>query len=122
MISGMHLTLYSSEKAVDKLREFMRDVLRLPSFDAGGEWPIFYMPGEIGCHPDQEGHARKSARYELAFICEDLDATVADLKKRGVEFIQEIDDAGWGRLTSFSMPGAINAVLFEPRYRRPRPR
>jgi hypothetical protein len=122
MISGMHLTLYSSEKAVDELREFMRDVLRLPSLDAGGGWLIFHMPGEIGCHPDEEGHARKSARYELAFTCEDLEATVADLKKRGVEFIQEIHDAGWGRLTSFRMPGAINAVLYEPRYRRPRPR
>lgn|SRR5262245_35567210 len=121
MISGMHLTLYSSEKVVDELREFMRDVLRLPSFDAGGGWLIFHMPGEIGCHPE-EGRAGKSARYELAFICEDLDATVADLKKRGVEFIQDIQDAGWGHVTTFKMPAGINAVLYEPRHRRPRRR
>jgi hypothetical protein len=121
MISGMHLTLYGSENTVDKLREFMRDVLRLPLFDAGGAWPIFYMPGEIGCHPDEEAGPRKPARYELAFICKDLDATVADLKTRGVKFVQEIHDAGWGRLTSFSMPGAITAVLYEPHYRGPQP-
>jgi len=122
MISGMHLTLYSAESETDKLRTFMRDVLRLPSFDAGGEWPIFYMPGEIGCHPDEKATARKPARYELAFICEDLDATVVELKQRGVTFIGDIHDAGWGRLTSFRMPGAINAVLYEPHYRRPQPR
>jgi predicted enzyme related to lactoylglutathione lyase len=122
MINGMHLTLYSSDQEVDELREFMRDVLRLRSFDAGGEWPIFHMPGEIGCHPDEEAESGKPARFELAFTCKDLDATVADLKKRGVKFIQEIHDAGWGRLTSFSMPGAINAVLYEPNYRRPKSR
>jgi hypothetical protein len=120
MISGMHLTLYGSEKMVDELREFMRDVLRLPSFDAGGGWLIFQMPGEIACHPE-EGRARKPARYELSFSCEDLDAAVAELNKRGVEFIHDIHDAGWGRVTSFKMPGAINALLYEPHHHRPDP-
>src|SRR5262245_9702388 len=117
MIRGMHLTLYSSEKVVDELRAFMRDVLRLPSFDAGDGWLIFRMPGEIGCHPEEGSRARKSVRYELAFACGDLEATIAGLKKRGVKFVQKIEDAGWGRLTSFKMPGGINAVLYEPRYR-----
>jgi hypothetical protein len=119
MISGMHLTLYGSEKRVDELRAFMRDVLRLPSFDAGGGWLIFNMPGEIGCHPDEAASDRKSARFELAFSCDDVDKTVADLKQRGVEFVEEIHDAGWGRVTSFKMPGAIKAVLYEPRHRKP---
>ena len=48
MISGMHLTLYGSEKTVDELREFMRDVLRLPSFDAGGGWLIGVDPSNLG--------------------------------------------------------------------------
>jgi hypothetical protein len=118
MISGMHLTLYASETTVDELRAFMRDVLRLPSFDAGGGWLIFNMPGEIGCHPE-EGRAGKPARYELSFSCEDLDAAVADLRSRGVEFLHDIQDAGWGRVTSFKMPGAITAILYEPQHHRP---
>jgi hypothetical protein len=76
-------------------------------------FPCFGGTGEIGCHPDEEAEAGKPARFELAFICKDLDATVADLKKRGVKFVREIHDAGWG-LTSFRMLGTINAVLYEP--------
>jgi len=118
MINGMHLTLYGSEKTVDDLRAFMRDVLHLPSYDPGGGWLLFHLPGEIGCHPE-EGHGRKPARYELSFSCDDIEAAVADLEKRGVKFVHEIHDAGWGRVTTFKMPGAITAMLYEPRHGKP---
>lgn len=118
MINGMHLTLYGSDKTVEELREFMRKVLRLPSFDVGGGWPIFHMDCEIGVHPE-EGHGRKPARFELAFSCENLDAAVADLKQRGVEFVHDIHDAEWGRVTTFKMPGSINAMLYQPKYKKP---
>ncbi len=118
MISSMHLTLYGSEKTVEELRAFMRDVLRLPSYDAGGGWPIFRVPAEIGVHPE-EGRAGKSTRYEMAFVCEHLDETMADLKQRGVEFVHDVHDAGWGSVTTFKMPGGINALLYEPRHHRP---
>ena len=119
MINRVHVTLFSSEGTVEELRSFLRDTLRLPSFDAGGGWLIFDLPGEIGCHPDYEDGGAVEVGQELGFSCDDLDKTVAELKERGVEFVREIEDAGWGRLTLFRMPGGLEADLYEPRYRAP---
>lgn len=122
MIKTMHVTLYGSETGVEELRAFLRDTLKLPSFDAGGGWLIFYLPGEVGCHPDEGKRDRDPVGQELGFSCEDLDQTVAELKERGVQFVRDIEDAGWGRLTRFRMPGGLEADLYEPRYRKPRAR
>ena len=122
MIKGLHVTLYASEDKTDELREFLRDTLKLPSFDAGGGWLIFSLPGEVGCHPDEDKRDRDPVAQELGFSCENLDKTVADLKQRGVTFTREIEDAGWGRLTRFRLPGGLEADLYEPRYRKPKAR
>ena len=98
----------------------LKDVMLLPSFDAGGDWPLFYIPGEIGCHPAATGSKAKSPSLELSFTCDNLEKSVTDLKSRDVEFLQDVQDMGWGLLTSFKMPGGITGVLFEPQYRRPR--
>jgi predicted enzyme related to lactoylglutathione lyase len=119
MINTMHLTVYTSEKNADKLRTFLRDVLKIPKFDAGGGWLIFHLPGEIGFHPDEEKREKDPAGQTIGFACTGLDKTVADLKKRGVQFLDEIRDEGWGRITSFRMPGGLEADLYEPRYRKP---
>jgi hypothetical protein len=42
MITGMHVTLFS--RSAEKVREFLGDILELPSVDAGGGWPIFAAP------------------------------------------------------------------------------
>ncbi|HEX6903892.1 MAG TPA: VOC family protein [Thermoanaerobaculia bacterium] len=116
----MHVTLFSSEEGVEELRAFLRDTLRLPSFDPGGGWLIFDMPGEIGCHPDGEEKGEKGpSGVELGFACDDMEKTVAELKQRGVEFVRDVEDAGWGLLTRFRMPGGLEADLYEPRYRAP---
>lgn len=122
MINGIHVTLYGSDKRVDELRKFLRDTLKLPSFDAGGGWLIFTAAGEIGCHPDDRMRDKDAIVQELGFPCTDLSETVAALKKRGVEFVSDIEDAGWGQLTRFRMPGGLEADLYEPRYRKPRAR
>jgi len=80
---------------------------------------IFNLPGEVGCHPDASKSDEDPVGQVLGFSCKDLDKTVADLKKRGVEFVQEIEDEGWGRLTRFRMPGGMEADLYEPRYSKP---
>jgi len=119
MIKGVHVTLYGSNKRVDELRVFLRDTLNVPFFDAGGGWLIFTLPGEVGCHPDEEKGDRDPVGPDLGFSCDDLDETVGELKKHGVEFVRDIEDAGWGRLTRFRMPGGLEADLYEPRYRKP---
>jgi len=39
MISGVHAIIFTRD--ADAVRAFLRDVLELPSVDAGGGWPIF---------------------------------------------------------------------------------
>ena len=83
------------------MREFLRDTLKVPSFDAGGGWLIFSLPGEVGCHPDEDMKDESPVVQDLGFSCDDLDKTVAELKKQGVKFVSEIEDAGWGPSDTF---------------------
>jgi len=119
MIDTIHVTVYTSDKNANELRSFLRDVLELPGFDAGGGWLIFALPGEIGFHPDERKRDGDPAGQTLGFACNNLDKVVADLKNKGVKFVDEIRDEGWGRITSFRMPGGMEADLYEPRYRKP---
>jgi len=42
MITGVHAIIFTP--AAEALRAFLRDVLELPSVDAGGGWLIFALP------------------------------------------------------------------------------
>src|SRR5438132_8070984 len=98
-ISGVHALIYSSEP--DQMRAFFRDVLELPSVDAGDGWLIFALPpAEIAAHP-----ADADGRYELYLMCDDIAATVAELEAKGVEFTRPVSDEGWGLLTYLKLPG-----------------
>ena len=44
------------------------------------------------------------------------EATVAELKGRGVEFDGPVEDRGFGLVTSFTMPGHVTVELYQPRY------
>ena len=56
MITGVHAIVYS--KDAEGVRELFRDVLGLPSVDAGDGWLIFALPpAEIAAHPTEgAGH------------------------------------------------------------------
>ena len=115
MIIGMHTMFYSSEP--EALRAFIRDKLGLEWFDVGDEWLIFKAPEtDIGCHaPD---NATPSGTHHISFLCDDLEATVAELSSRGVEFLDQPADAGYGRRAHFRMPGDLEVELCQPYYRR----
>lgn len=117
-ITGVHVTLYCSEGQAEELRTFLRDTLEIPGFDAGGGWLIFQLAGEIAPHPDAEA-AGEAATPDLAFACADLQRTVAELERKGVEFVMEIADEGWGLRTRFRLPAGLEADLYEPRYHAP---
>jgi hypothetical protein len=38
------------------------------------------------------------------------------LKERGVEFTQPVEDHGYGLVTFFTVPGAFNVQLYQPKY------
>jgi catechol 2,3-dioxygenase-like lactoylglutathione lyase family enzyme len=110
MIIGAHTIIFSDD--ADATRAFFRDVLGFPFVDGGGGWPIFKLPpGELASHPDEHG-----GRHELYLMCDDVHATVAELKSKGVEFVGEISDQGWGLLTTLKLPGGGELGLYEARH------
>jgi catechol 2,3-dioxygenase-like lactoylglutathione lyase family enzyme len=112
VIIGAHTIIFSDD--ADATRAFFRDVLGFPFVDAGGGWPIFKLPpGELASHPDEHG-----GRHELYLMCDDVNATVAELKAKGVEFTAGISDQGWGLLTSMKLPGGGELGLYEPRHQK----
>ena len=72
-----HLTAFSRD--AEATRAFFRDVLELDSVDAGGGWLIFALPpAELGVHPTDG-----DAAHALYLMCDDLDATLAELRGQG---------------------------------------
>ena len=110
VITGAHAIIFS--KDADAVRSFLRDALGLPSVDAGGGWLIFALPpAELAAHPT-EG----AAHHELYLMCDDIDATVAELKGKGVEFSRPISDERFGLITAIKVPGGGELALYEPKH------
>ena len=108
-IIGMHALVYS--KKDEETRKFFSDILGFKSVDAGRGWLIFKAPpAELAVHPveDEEFH-------ELYLMCDDIDATVAELNGKGVE-TGEIMDRGWGRVSQITMPSGGELGLYQPQH------
>lgn len=113
MISGVHAIVFSSE--ADKVRAFFADVLGFPAVDAGGGWLIFALPpAELAVHPaDGNGH------HELYLMCDDIHATLAELRDKGVEVAREVSDQGWGLLAAIRLPDGGEFSIYQPRHPSP---
>ncbi|CAN5302555.1 hypothetical protein BH20ACT24_BH20ACT24_19470 [soil metagenome] len=108
MITGAHLILYSKDPESD--RDFIRDVLEYTHVDAGDGWLIFKAPPtEVAVHPTEGPE-----RTELYLLCDDVEATVAELRARGAEFAGPVRDEGWGLLTTIRLPGGGELGLYQP--------
>ena len=108
-IIGMHALIYSNKD--EATRAFFRDVLGFPSVDAGRGWLIFAAPpAELAVHP-----AEKDEFHELYLMCDDIEATVADLKRKGVS-TGPIQEQPWGRVTRIALPSGDELGLYEPRH------
>ncbi len=83
-----------------------------PHVDVGGGWLIFKLPpAEVAVHP-----AGEHELHELYLMCDDVEATVAELAAKGVELADPITDQGWGVLTTIRLPGGGQLGLYEPRH------
>ena len=112
MINGAHAIIYSTNADAD--RAFFRDVLKLPSVDAGGGWLIFGLPpSEVAVHPSEENEV-----HELYLMCDDIKALVAAMKERRIA-CGPVKDEGWGLLTHLVLPGGGKLGVYEPRHPRP---
>ena len=121
MIRGVHTMFYTSKP--DELRAFFRDKLKFPFTDVGEGWLIFDMPeADLGCHPaDAEGEdGAPTGTHNISFYCDNIEKTVAELKGRGVEFVDSVQDRGYGLVTHFKVPGDFTIQLYQPLYPKPK--
>jgi hypothetical protein len=109
-ILGVHALLYTSEP--EAVREVLRDVFGWKHVDAGDGWLIFALPpAELGVHPVEH-----LVRRDLSLMCDDLSATMAELRAKGIEFAGEPEDEGWGIGVTMRLPGGCEVLLYEPRH------
>ncbi len=93
-ITGVHALLYTSEP--DAVRAILRDVFGWDHVDAGDGWLVFALPpAELGVHPAEGPTFDSGVRHQLTLMCDDLGATVAELRGKGVE----LHDVGMQRPT-----------------------
>ena len=114
-IIGTHALVYTSEP--EAVREIFRDVFGFGHVEAGEGWLIFGLPpAELGVHPGEGPTFASGVRHQLSFMCDDLDATIAELRAKGIEFRDEPQDEGYGILTTMALPGGLDIVLYQPRH------
>ena len=114
-ITGAHMLLYSSQ--AEALRTLLRDTFGFPSVDAGEGWLIFALPpAELGVHPAEGPTYESGVRHQLSFMCDDIHATVAGLRAKGVRIDGEPEDEGYGITVMMTLPGEVQVMLYEPRH------
>jgi catechol 2,3-dioxygenase-like lactoylglutathione lyase family enzyme len=112
MITGAHFVIYT--KDAEAGRAFFRDVLKLSSVDAGHGWLIFAMPPAEAAFHDSE----KNDRHELYFMCDDIAATLKDLKAKHVK-VSEVSEQRWGKVAKFELPGGGKIGIYQPKHPSP---
>jgi catechol 2,3-dioxygenase-like lactoylglutathione lyase family enzyme len=109
VISGAHIVVYSRNAEAD--RAFFRDVLGFKFVDAGHGWLIFALPtAEAAFHPSD-----KDGVHELYFMCDDLQAEVSLLAKKGVT-CSEVHQERWGSITTIGLPSGGRVGLYQPKH------
>ena len=108
MISGAHVIIYSTNAEAD--RRFFRDVLKFPHVDAGDGWLIFALPpSEVAVHP------AKRASHGLYLMCDDLEATIEELKDKKVE-CSAPSKQEWGTIVTVKLPSGGELGLYQPKH------
>jgi hypothetical protein len=112
MINGAHIVITSKKPAAD--HAFLRDVLKLPHINEGGYLIFALPPAEMSVH-----EADKDGAHEVFFLCEDVNAFIAEMRKRSIA-CSAVKDQGWGLLTQLTLPGGGKLGVYQPRHARPK--
>ena len=115
-IVGAHVLLYTTEP--EALRATLRDVFGWHHVDAGDGWLIFRLPpAELGVHPAEGPTYASGMRHQLTLMCDDIHATVRELRSKGIEVRGEPEDEGWGISVMTVLPGGVEVMVYEARHR-----
>jgi predicted enzyme related to lactoylglutathione lyase len=118
VINAAHTLIYAEDP--EAARAFFRDVLRFPFADTGGGWLIFKTgPSELGVHPASWTDGGTQQQFDVSLMCDDLEATMAELAGRGAEFTSGVQDRGFGLVVRLKVPGAADITLYQPLYDPP---
>jgi predicted enzyme related to lactoylglutathione lyase len=118
VITGVHAIMFSPE--AERVRAFFSDVLGLPSVDAGGGWLIFALPpAELAVHPAGAGEG--GSHQELYLMCDDIHATLAELRGKGVEVARDVTDQRWGLVAAIRLPDGSEFPVYQPQHPSPLP-
>jgi hypothetical protein len=115
-IVGTHVLLYTPQ--AEELRAVLRDVfgweyVEDPASSPG--WLIFKLPpAEVGVHPS-EG----STAHEVCLMCDDIEATMTELRAKGVEFRGDPVKESFGITTTMLLPGGLEMLLYQPTHESP---
>ena len=114
-IIGTHALLYTHEP--EKLRAVFRDVFGWKHVDAGEGWLIFALPpAELGVHPAEGPTYEAGTRHQISFMCDNIQATIRELRAKGIEVKGEPQDEGYGITVMLGLPGGVEVMLYEPRH------
>ena len=115
-IVGAHVLLYTTEP--EALRATLRDVFGWHRVDAGDGWLIFRLPpAELGVHPAEGPTHASGMRHQLTLMCDDIHATVRELRSKGIEVRGEPEDEGWGISVMTVLPGGVEVMVYQARHR-----
>jgi predicted enzyme related to lactoylglutathione lyase len=113
-ITGVHAILYTLDAEAD--RAWLADVLGLKSVDAGGGWLVFALPpAELAAHPASS----EGGNVELYLMCDDVEATMQELRDKGVAFDGPLTEQQWGRVINIVLPSGAHIGLYEPSHASP---
>jgi predicted enzyme related to lactoylglutathione lyase len=122
VITAVHTLIYSDDAPAT--RAFLHDVLGWPCVeDVSSEpgWLIFQTgPSEMGVHPSSavyEGQTYEYGRHhQISLMCDDIEATRAELSARGATVLGDVREQAWGLATMMELPGCDPIGLYQPKH------
>lgn len=119
MITAIHTLVYADD--AEAARAFFRDVIGWQHVDAHDGWLIFKTgPSELGVHPTSVDRADETwstgQHHEITLMCDDIEATSAELAVKGADFIGGVRDEGFGLTAALRVPGAGEMLVYQPKH------
>jgi predicted enzyme related to lactoylglutathione lyase len=117
MLIALHALIYSDDPPAT--RAFLRDVLGWPFVEESDlpGWLIFKTgASELGVHPTSAPGFSSQRHHEISLVCDDIEATMADLTAKGAEFSTGVEDRGFGLTAMLKIPAADDVMVYEPKH------